>query len=579
MMDNNNEHDHLNDDNADVVVNNNDVDGRRYREQDQQQQQQLTTEGRTLLSILARKEELPEHVEGTINAEVNRIAGEFLSQIRTSIVDLLYEHDIEEEDLRDQRRCDQQNGPGGLIGTIVDTKNWQTIEQQYETAIRFIPEVLTQKRYGMYPIQWMALSNDDNNYNLKLVSLIPMVVRLGIELKQFDEEVRGGLLLNYEGDEEQDADGGHGDGDGDDNDNDNNNNNNNNNNDIDNDNDNDDNESANIVDAQGQVNDQDTQTRNVLQYIIHYDQRSNNCDNTNVDECFYTVMEKLRMCNHFRKEDIRRYGMVDIISCDEGCWNERIFCYLVKWDPTTLAVPVNLNFGDTRLPIHITNSYIDEVASLNEFRVKFRVGMKYYPHRFGFCFTDVTYNRSESGETDIDEQDVTITNDDGTQTVYLTESPFRAKANHMGRDVVVQTVIDCIDQYCDNTTDIGSKQTSCDSTKSSLLLSSVINDDIHLDCLYILLRHDPSAMLLMLEQRLRIDLSDHPVKPAIVSNTSSSNNASVVGSSKTAENNTMVNKSSSNHNHNPTSSSLPSAVTLGKKRKHEVIGSGDKEIY
>jgi len=281
------------------------------------------------------------------------------------------------------------------------------------------------------------------------------------------------------------------------------------------------------------------------------------------------------MCNHFRKEDIRRYGMVDIISCDEGCWNERIFCYLVKWDPTTLAVPVNLNFGDTRLPIHITNSHahIDEVA-LNEFRVKFREGMKYYPHRFGFFFTDVTYNRSESGETDIDEQDVTITNDDGTQTVYLTESPFRAKANHMGRDVVVQTVIDCIDQYCDNTTDI--EQTSCDSTKSSLLLSSVINDDVHLDCLYILLRHDPSAMLLMLEERLRVGLSDYPGKPPIVGTTTRSSNASVVGSSETAEHNAMVNKSSSKHNHNSTSSPSPPAVTFGKKRKHEVIGSDDK---
>ena len=569
MMDNNNEHDHLNDDNADVVVNNNDVDGRRYREQDQQQQQQLTTEGRTLLSILARKEELPEHVEGTINAEVNRIAGEFLSQIRTSIVDLLYEHDTEEDEFRDQRRRDQQNGPGGLVGTIVDTKNWQTIEQQYETAIRFVPEVLTQKRYGMYPIQWMALSNDDNNYNLKLVSLIPLVVRLGIELKQFDEEVRGGLLLKYEGEEEHDDNGGDGDGDGDDNDNDNN---------IDIDNDNDDNENANIVDVQGQANEQGTQQSNVLQYIIHYDQRSNNRDNNNVDECFYTVIEKLRMCNHFRKEDIRRYGMVEIISCNEGCWNERIFCYLVKWDPTTLAVPINPNFGDTRLPIHIHSTpNIDEVY-LNEFRVKFREGMKYYPHRFGFFFTDVTYNRSKSGETDIDEQDVTITNDDGTQTVYLTESPFRAKANHMGRDVVVQTVIDCIDQYCDNTTDIGSKQTSCDSTKSSLLLSSVINDDVHLDCLYILLRHDPSAMLLMLEQRLRVGSSDHPGKPAIVGNTTSSSNASVVGSSKIAEHNTMVNKNSSKHNHNSTLSlsSSPPAVTFGKKRKHEVIGSDVK---
>ncbi|MGK3739609.1 MAG: hypothetical protein ACI8RD_002120 [Bacillariaceae sp.] len=71
--------------------------------------------------------------------------------------------------------------------TIVDKDEWCTVEKQYETGIRFFPDILSEKRLGIiYPIQWMVI-RDDGGYNLRNVSLIPLVTKLGIEqLQQFD---------------------------------------------------------------------------------------------------------------------------------------------------------------------------------------------------------------------------------------------------------------------------------------------------------------------------------------------------------------------------------------------------------
>jgi len=40
----------------------------------------------------------------------------------------------------------------------------------------------------------MLVHVNNSNYNLRFVSLIALVVKLGIKLQQFDEELRGGLL-------------------------------------------------------------------------------------------------------------------------------------------------------------------------------------------------------------------------------------------------------------------------------------------------------------------------------------------------------------------------------------------------
>jgi hypothetical protein len=56
----------------------------------------------------------------------------------------------------------------------------------------------------MYPIQKMVWRGVET-YNLRSISLIPLVVELGIELHQFeapfDPELRGGLLLTSEDDD------------------------------------------------------------------------------------------------------------------------------------------------------------------------------------------------------------------------------------------------------------------------------------------------------------------------------------------------------------------------------------------
>ena len=146
---------------------------------------ELSPDGIKILSVLENKSELPPFINGIINEELNNIATAFLSKIRLSIQDLIFEENVDEEEeaIRDT----------SLAKTIVDN-DWNMVEKQYENIIRFFPDLLSEKRYGAYPIQWMASYEEDKIYNLRNVSIIPLVTKLGIELQQFDEELRGGFL-------------------------------------------------------------------------------------------------------------------------------------------------------------------------------------------------------------------------------------------------------------------------------------------------------------------------------------------------------------------------------------------------
>jgi hypothetical protein len=203
---------------------------------------ELSPDGQKILSVLEIKSELPPYINGIINEELNIIATEFLSKIRNSLQDLIFEYDNEEEEvIRDT----------SLFKTIADN-DWSIEEKQYETAIRFFPGLLLEKTYG-YPIQCLIITNHGEKYNSRNVSLIPLVVELGIELHQFAEELRGGLLCPY-------------------------------------------------VDGQGLV-------WSVLQCIMCYSRdEDENIDL--LDGCFLAVFKRLRENNHLIKEDIRQYNLV-----------------------------------------------------------------------------------------------------------------------------------------------------------------------------------------------------------------------------------------------------------------------------
>jgi hypothetical protein len=64
-------------------------------------------------------------------------------------------------------------------------------EDEVETAIRFFPDVLSRRGdyFNVYPIQLLpyAFKMGYRRTNVKAVSFIPLIVKLAIELGQFDE--------------------------------------------------------------------------------------------------------------------------------------------------------------------------------------------------------------------------------------------------------------------------------------------------------------------------------------------------------------------------------------------------------
>ena len=287
----------------------------------------LSLEGQQVLSLLAASqsgmEELPSHVDGTIIEAVNDMAIEFLAKVKKSVVDILF--------MSKNDGPERQNRERGLTKTIMD-KDWHKTEKQIEKAIRFFPNVVVEKYYGYYPIQWMAGYDTEMIYNLMSVSLIPLVIKLRIELQSFNDELRGGLLSPYS-----------------------------------------------------------TGKWNALQQIICYT-TNNNEGNKLRDDCFSTVRNRMRENNYLVTEDIQQYNLVGKLFVQgTGFVSESRLQYLTDMDPVSLSLPCFQTLGNW-LPIHWSNSNNNDIQLFN---FLFKAGMKYYPENFGFVFGERTLRNNK----------------------------------------------------------------------------------------------------------------------------------------------------------------------------------------
>ena len=432
-------------------------------------QHALLPAGQKLLSILTQKSTLPPYVDSKINEELNAIAEEFLTKIRSAVADLLFEDDVDTTALENKRRKQQQQKHNS-IKTIVDKKDWYNIEKQYEKAIRLFPDTLHEMRHGYYPIQLMrtyvleetdATTTSNCVYNLQLISLIPLVVRLGIELQQFDDHERGGLLL-------EDVDG---------------------------------------------AGDPIQYTSTLFFIVTYFRSRENNEDsNKLVDEVFLSVWDRLRENNLFRKEDIKQLKMMvayfnAVTEIESSCFfTVRKFRYLVDLDPMVLSVPLDSRNGDW-LPIHFCAD--SEHKTLEDFIGVVRAGLQYFPEKLGYVFTTRT-QRFEIHSNDDDDDD-----EEETEYEIKVGTPFELACKVYGQPKVVEAVLKCLNDICCDsslctrtTDDPGNNTTDSENTMaqnipaSALLLSTVTDASIHLDGLYLLLRKNPVDALLKLQQHL-----------------------------------------------------------------------------
>jgi hypothetical protein len=321
-------------------------------------------------------------------------------------------------------------------------------EEELEATIRLFPDVLstTGGPFMFYPIQCLSYCADiesglNKRRNLKAVLFIPLVTRLAIEFGSFDEECRGGLLYR---DRFRNS-GGFG--------------------------------------------------LNTLQYLMLSNDESQLVDDKNL-----LVIKQLRRMGYLKKEDIRRHRLFYRI-CDQVVFPEKLFQFLVEWDPTSLI----LNDDDEHGTI-LHKAVLSLAVSLRRFQLVFEHGIHYYPNKKGI---NLLFKKD-----------------------YHNETPIHDACKKFGRarvmDIIEETLLD-FQRRSDDDNKNGSYNIV------DALVTAAIDEDIHLDCVYFLLRRHPDVL--------------HKLLLSSPSSSSSSLSSSVVTEAGITTTTTTTNNSNSNNNY------------------------------
>jgi len=208
--------------------------------------------------------------------------------------------------------CDQ-NGGENYCGLDSD----RDTVAEVETALRFFPEVLSQKN----PLQCLSIIRVDGKsmLNAKAVPFFLLFVQLSIEFGSFEDDERGGLLIRP---------------------------------------------------LRGHFR------PNTLQSFVGSDPKHGREHNRHFDDIFSSELKKLGRMGVLVKEDIIENNLVAFSCCRTYNFGENQFRFLVDWDPTSLIQIFYLDDTNTCSPLHLVSYNCDSIVP---FRTVFKYGINYYP--------------------------------------------------------------------------------------------------------------------------------------------------------------------------------------------------------
>jgi hypothetical protein len=324
-------------------------------------------------------------------------------------------------------------------------------EAEVEAIIRFFPKALTRTKElegvgNLYPIQFLSCTcNEDGIWgcNVKAVSFIPIVARLAIEFELFEEvEERGGLLC------QEDING--------------------------------------------------NNMFNVLQNLMLSDQIElhNREHHEAVDDKYFQVLIQLRQMDLLMKEEIQRYGLLQIL-CNRSYFADMRFRFLVEWDPNALIQ----TDGFKGLPLH---DAVRNASSIKGFQISFEAGIKYFPKKKGI---NILFHKNKGGHT-----------------------PFQRACRKYGYNEVMKIVDDFLAVY------------SVDATINitEALVMAATDKNIHLDCVYFLLRREPSILQKLVSSSLPAAAVTTTAMAAVINigdeNNNDNDSVVILGQTKTNRN-------------------------------------------
>ncbi|OEU12758.1 hypothetical protein FRACYDRAFT_244031 [Fragilariopsis cylindrus CCMP1102] len=174
-----------------------------------------------------------------------------------------------------------------------------------------------------------------------------------------------------------------------------------------------------------------------------------------VDTKYLQVLIQLRRLGVLKKEDIQRYGLLYRL-CIEDHFAEKRFRFIVEWDPSALT-QTNENGW---LPIH----YASEESSIRGLELVFEYGIRYFPKKKGIS---LLFKKKK--------------NHDGSTSFQYACMKFGEKQMIK---MIEDTFIRCYSSL-DDTPPLNVVEA---------LMTAAIDEDIHLDCVYFLLRRQPDIL-------------------------------------------------------------------------------------
>jgi hypothetical protein len=202
---------------------------------------------------------------------------------------------------------------------------------------------------------------------------------------------------------------------------------------------------------------------NILQDLMNSDpiERHNREQHREVvDDKYLEVLIQLRKMGLLMKEDIQRYDLLNDLCGDIHCYffAEKRFQFLVEWDPSALNHPD----GHGDLPLHDAVQH----SSIRGFQLVFEYGIRYLPEKKGINLLFLKSN--------------------------IDKTPFQCACAIFGRDEVMKVVEDTL---------ILSYSSSNNTPLLNVvdaLLTDAIDEHVHLDCVYFLMRREPDVLMKLL---------------------------------------------------------------------------------
>ena len=329
-------------------------------------------------------------------------------------------------------------------------------EAEVETALRFFPKNLSRLVHvrphredaECPPILFLSFVFDNETesivYNAKGAPFIPLFARLGNEFDWNFLDYEGGILFRYAG-------------------------------------------------------------KNIIQRLVDcssllsHDHDDKEEQVRTIDDMSLRVMIRLRQMNLLKVEHIEEYGLVmelcRHLTCN--CFMERCFRFLVEWDPNSL-----LWWDGERgfLPLHWAASTVTE-KSFEIFRTVFMYGIRYFPTEFGI---QLLFQKSNDERTPLqiafkayqetnDEHFVQVEAERKDSGVPSTPDQLLAEARYKQRCQRKRRIMNVVEDTLNNS-DVPLNVT--DAFKSAIL-----DEYIHFDCVYILLRREPNIIMNLLASR------------------------------------------------------------------------------